>query len=318
MSQQSPGTTGSPYALRVSALWRYPVKSMIGEPLELARLDTDGVRGDRGWAVRDEDGDFIADARRNPALLGLRPRYIRPVTPAEPVPPVEITLPDGRTVRSTDAGVHDEITKVLGRAATLRARRPASDEAYYRRNPPEDGDWVRFLEELFGVDTGAEVPDLNLLPDALWTNQTMPGTHYDAFPLHVLTDRSLESLRKLSPGSDADVRRFRPNVLVSVPDEVEGDFPERAWIGRDLHIGTAVLRIEGDCPRCVMISHPRPDADLAADRALLRTVHTKANHNLGVYASVVTPGVFGVDDVVEVRAPEPAPEAEAAEAEAPA
>ncbi|MGW0660079.1 MOSC domain-containing protein [Streptodolium elevatio] len=303
MSQQSPGTAGSPNALRVSALWRYPVKSMIGEPLELARLDPDGMRGDRVWAVRDEEGDFIADARRNPVLLGLRPRYLRPVSAADPVPPVEITLQDGRVVRSTDADVHHELGRVLGRPATLRSRRPASDEAYYRRLPPEDGDWVRFLEELFGVDTGAEVPDLNLFPDALWTNQTMPGTHHDAFPLHVLTDRSLESLRKLSPGSDVDVRRFRPNVFISVPDEIEGDFPERAWTGRDLHIGTAVLRIEGECPRCVMISHPLPDAELAADRGLLRTVHAKAGHNVGMYASVVSPGVLGVDDTVEVREP---------------
>ncbi|WTW96458.1 MOSC N-terminal beta barrel domain-containing protein [Streptomycetaceae bacterium NBC_01309] len=311
MSQQSPGTAGSPNALRVSALWRYPVKSMIGEPLELARLDPDGMRGDRVWAVRDEDGDFIADARRNPVLLGLRARYLRPVSAADPVPPVEITLPDGRTVRSTDPGVHHELGTVLGRPAALRSRRPASDEAYYRRPTPEDGDWVRFLEELFGVDTGADVPDLNLLPDALWTNQTMPGTHHDAYPLHVLTDRTLESLRKLSPGSDVDVRRFRPNVLVAVPDEVEGDFPERAWTGLDLHIGTAVLRIEGECPRCVMISHPLPDAELAADRALLRTVHAKTNHNVGMYASVVSPGIFGVDDAVEVREPQ----AQASEAE---
>ncbi|WP_436771757.1 MOSC domain-containing protein [Yinghuangia sp. YIM S09857] len=305
MSPQSSGTAGNPNALRVSALWRYPVKSMIGEPLELARLDPDGVRGDRIWAVRDEDGDFIADARRNPVLLGLHPRYLRPVSAADPVPPVEITLPDGSVISSTDAAVHGELSRVLGRPASLRSRRPASDEAYYRRLPPEDGDWVRFLEELFGVDKGAEVPDLNLFPDALWTNQTMPGTHYDAFPVHVLTDRSLESLRKLSPGSDVDVRRFRPNVFVAVPDGIEGDFPERAWTGLDLHIGTAVLRVEGECPRCVMISHPLPHADLAADRALLRTVHARTGHNVGMYASVVRPGVFGVDDVVEVRAAEP-------------
>ncbi|MCF2526777.1 MOSC domain-containing protein [Yinghuangia soli] len=285
----------------VSAIWRYPVKSMAGESLELARLDADGMRGDRIWAVRDEELDAIADARRNARLLGLTARYTRPISAADPVPPVEITLPDGRTFRSTDADAHELAAEILGRPATLHARRPAGDQAYYRRPAPEDGDWQTWLEQLFGVETGAELPDLGALPPVLWESQTLPGTHFDAFPLMAVTDRTLESLRKLSPGSDADVRRFRPNLVISVPEEVEGDFPELAWVGREVQIGTAVLRIESACPRCVMISHPVPLADLPADRALLRTVHAKTGHNVGVYASVVRPGVLGLDDAVAVR-----------------
>lgn len=290
-------TAALPY---VSGLWRYPVKSMAGEPLEVARVDADGLRGDRIWAVRDEESDVIADARRNTVLLGLRARYARPVSSAEPVPPVEVTLPDGRVVRSGDADAHHELGKVLGRAATLRARRPAADEVYYRRPLPADGDLVGMLEEIFGLEPGAPLPDLDALPAELWASQTLPGTHFDAFPLMLVTDRTLATLRKLSPGSDADVRRFRPNLLVSVPDATEGDYPELDWVGREVRIGTAVLRIEAPCPRCVMISHPVPGAGLPADRALLRTVHGKAAHIAGVYVSVARPGTLGLDDPVEV------------------
>lgn len=293
-------------AARVSALWRYPVKSMRGEALELARFDPDGVRGDRLWAVRDENADHIADARRNPVLLGATARYTRPVGPADPVPPVAITLADGRVLESTDPGVHDELGTLLGpgRAASLRARQPASDAAYYRRPLPEDGNVVPLLHEIFGVEEGGELPDLTIFPDAIWTSQTVPGSHFDAFPLLVMTDRTLESLRKLSPGSDCDVLRFRPNVFLAVDDEVPGDFPELAWVGRLLRIGSAVLRVDAACPRCVMISHPLPYAGLPADRTMLRAVHGKANHNAGVYASVVRPGVCGLDDEVEVLSAE--------------
>jgi len=42
--------------MRVVSLRRYPVKSMGGEALEAAHLDLRGLRGDRWYAVSDEDG----------------------------------------------------------------------------------------------------------------------------------------------------------------------------------------------------------------------------------------------------------------------
>ena len=48
----------------VSALWRYPVSSMAGEPLEVAPLDTTGVVGDRLWGVVDASSERIASPGR--------------------------------------------------------------------------------------------------------------------------------------------------------------------------------------------------------------------------------------------------------------
>ncbi|HXH27535.1 MAG TPA: MOSC N-terminal beta barrel domain-containing protein, partial [Candidatus Polarisedimenticolia bacterium] len=55
----------------ISELWRYPVKSMAGEPLRAADLGPDGIRGDRLVQVRDGRGGIIT-SRTHPRLLGLR------------------------------------------------------------------------------------------------------------------------------------------------------------------------------------------------------------------------------------------------------
>ncbi len=88
----------------VTELWRYPVKSMAGEPLERCLIGPRGVIGDRGWALRDEKAREIRGAKKLPAsLLRCRPTYLGEPSLDE-VPPVEITFPDGTT--QTTATVH--------------------------------------------------------------------------------------------------------------------------------------------------------------------------------------------------------------------
>ena len=55
--------------MRLTELWRYPVKSMRGERLESARVGVDGVEGDRLVHVRQADGRVVT-SRFRPALLG--------------------------------------------------------------------------------------------------------------------------------------------------------------------------------------------------------------------------------------------------------
>jgi uncharacterized protein YcbX len=46
--------------VRVVELWRYPVKSLQGERLTTAAIGTDGVVGDRRWALVDPGTGFVA------------------------------------------------------------------------------------------------------------------------------------------------------------------------------------------------------------------------------------------------------------------
>jgi uncharacterized protein YcbX len=60
--------------MHVAELWRYPVKSLAGERLQVAELTSMGLAGDRLYQVRRADGSIV-DARAHPRLLSLHPTW---------------------------------------------------------------------------------------------------------------------------------------------------------------------------------------------------------------------------------------------------
>jgi uncharacterized protein len=101
----------------VTNLYRYPVKSLLGEPVAAATVGTRGVDGDREWAVYTEDGGIGSGKtsrrfRRVDGLLTLR------ATLDGDVP--QVHLPDRRTLRVDDAGAGDVLSALLGRPLELR------------------------------------------------------------------------------------------------------------------------------------------------------------------------------------------------------
>jgi uncharacterized protein YcbX len=281
----------------VQQIWRYPAKSMVGEQLPTSPISTVGVVGDRGWAVRDEVRGGIRGAKKIAGLMRLSARYVSDPTGALPPPPIEIELPEGATVRSDDPDVHSRLSTALQHEVTLWPLQPADNLDHYRRGAPDSDDALVEVRAIFGRTAEEPLPDFSIFPAELLAEfESPPGTYFDAFPLHVVTTNSLRSLETLTPGSKADVRRFRPNVVIDAGDSDE-PFPEAAWIGRTIRIGGAVLQLNAPCPRCVMITHAV--ADVPVDRALLRTVIQHADQNLGTYATVVTPGEIAVGDSLE-------------------
>jgi hypothetical protein len=61
--------SGSPAKLHIAGLWRYPVKSMAGEPLREAWIGPHGIPGDRVVWVYGPEG--VRTSRRQYRLLGL-------------------------------------------------------------------------------------------------------------------------------------------------------------------------------------------------------------------------------------------------------
>lgn len=291
---------------RVVEIWRYPVKSMAGERLTHAAVGARGIPGDRGWALRDELAGEIRGARSFPTLLLCGARYLE--APAhDRSPPVEITLPTGSCLRSDDPTASSVLSDLLGRPVTLCPLHPADDLAHYRRARPDGPDLIKEIRRLLGRLDDEPLPRFGAFPRELIAFVSPPGTYFDAFPLHLVTTSSLAALRQLAPGSDADVRRFRPNFLIELEDEAEA-FAEVAWCGGTLRIGSAELEIRVPAFRCSIPTRPQPG--LSKDASLLRTIVQKADQNLGVYASICSPGFVAVGDVVEWIEP-PRPESTA-------
>jgi len=96
--------------MRVAALWRYPVKSLGGEPLQTAELTADGLAGDRTVHVRGAQGPLTGRTRHQ--LLTLPARTGPDGAPH--VGDVRWDSPDaGRLVRDA-AGLDAQLVRYTG------------------------------------------------------------------------------------------------------------------------------------------------------------------------------------------------------------
>ena len=159
---------------RVFQLWRYPVKSMLGERLERAWLGPDGIEGDRGWALRDLEIDRILSAKKVSRLLEARARTAGR--------DVHVELPSGETLDVAEAGTAEAIGAWLGREVEL-IRVPGGTE-----RPLIEGDTRAF--------------------------RGRAGAFFDSSVFHLVSTSTLERLGELHPGGRFDPRRFRPNAVL--------------------------------------------------------------------------------------------------------
>ncbi len=281
---------------RVVEIHRYPVKSMLGERLESIEVREDGLRGDRSWAVRDDGRGGIEGGRKLPALLSCQARFLEDIAETGPIPVPEIELPSGERLRANDPNAAAKLSALASRPLSLWPRLPADESDHYKRAAADKADMLEELHDIFARLPDEPLPDLGKLPAAILTASTLPGTYFDCFPLFLLTTTSLESLGQANPTSQFDVRRFRPNLLLE--SDVGVGYPENAWVGKRIRVGTTVFSIETECPRCVMTTHAL--ADLPKDPKIMRTLVQENGGNIGVYAAITEPGIVREGDAVEI------------------
>jgi uncharacterized protein len=268
----------------VKELFRYPVKSMLGERLSEVEVGSKGVIGDRAWALREVNGRIVT-AKKWANMLGFSAAYEGTPKP-EQFAPVKITLPDGSSVYADDPRASDAISSYLGRPVKLEQARP--DEHSRAEIDPST---------VFG-----DVAVANVNPE--FTEATLPdsfglphGTFFDSAMIHVLATGSLEHMRALiGPDAQLDPRRFRPNIVVETDPRVNG-FVEDEWLGGTLEAGPAVKIVSlRSALRCVMTTHEQ--SELVRDLRILRATAQHHNAKLGVFASIGAPGKVRVGDPV--------------------
>ena len=277
----------------VVSLWRYPVKSMLGEELNAAEVTDRGLLGDRAYGLVDRSDRKVASAknpRKWPQLFDFRAAFVDSPRTGAKVPPVRITLPDGTMVTSEQGDLDRVLSRALNREVTLDAAERGQQEVVESTFP---NPWTPQAEEYWPDMEGLDYRDTV-------TDFALPaGTFFDCAVVHVLTTATLDRLRELYPQGRFEVRRFRPNVVVELADGAR-DFAEDAWIGRTLALGEEVrLSITGPCPRCVMTTLPQ--GDLPKDPGILRTAAQHNRVNVGVYAAVVRGGTIRRGDPIAVE-----------------
>jgi len=264
----------------VGSLWRYPVKSMMGEELNAIAVTERGLLGDRAYALMDPSTRKVVSAK-NPRkwsnLFEFSAAYTEPPRLGEKFPPVQITLPENTIVTTGQSDIDQTLSAALSREVTLSA------------SAPETPTLEEYWPDVEGLDHKETVTEEDMPPE----------TFFDFAVIHVLTTATIERLRELYPEGRFEVRRFRPNIVVESASD-ERTFIENSWIGRTLTLGDEVrLSISGPCPRCVMTTLPQ--GDLPKDVGILRTAAQHNQAHVGVYATVLQGGMVRRGDPVRLQ-----------------
>ncbi len=244
----------------VAELWRYPVKSLQGEPLREASVGPEGVEGDRRFGLVTPSGHVLS-AKSERAVLAASARWLGDGH-------VEITLPDGARVRSGQPATDDVLSAWLGRS--VRLHRAGSDERHT----------VQLIDDDY--------------PDGVEFS-TQPGVFYDSSStLHLLSDGALRAARREHPTGQWDPRRFRANVVVALDGDeaVEDD-----WVEHDVRLGEVAAFVRKRTGRCVITACAQPGG-LEADLEIVRSLRRSRGGDLGVYLRAHATGVVRVGDTV--------------------
>lgn len=270
----------------VVGLYRYPVKSMLGQPMERLAIGTAGVEGDRCLALVDARTGYVATAK-HPRLW----RHLLQFRATVEADRTRIRTPSGEVLIAGEPDVDDALSRALGREVRLHDRRTPG--AVVER--PDPGE---VLDQ--GVEAEVPAPTLEIAQGA-------PGrTFVDYAPVHLITTATLDRL-------GVELLRYRPNLVIRTPPDVEA-FVENDWTDREVHLtgedpaaGPVVLRVVLPTPRCSVptLAHGALGRSPEAVRALM-TANRVDVPGFGVlpcagaYAEVRRPGRVRVGDTAGV------------------
>ncbi|OGN86676.1 MAG: hypothetical protein A2X23_04810 [Chloroflexi bacterium GWC2_73_18] len=250
----------------VSRISIAPVKSLALQHPDEVRIESFGIAADRFFYLVDRTGRLFSGSLFGP-LTAIRPEY----DPGQEW--LTLHFPDGEAVSGDAAFLGEPIeTGIWGRPITGHVVGGAFAEALSRFA----GRPIRLAR----VDR--------------------PGDGVDSQPISVLSDASVEELARRSGRTEPlDGRRFRMTVGVAGCTAHEED----TWIGHDVRVGEAVIRVTRPDGRCVVTTRDpetgvRDFDTLRAIRAY-RGVRDERKIDFGVYARVAEPGRVRVGDRVE-------------------
>ncbi|WP_097461914.1 MOSC domain-containing protein [Mangrovitalea sediminis] len=238
--------------MKVTQLFRYPVKSLPGLPVAEISFDDFGPRGDRRWMIVDAHTGRFVTQRLYPQLAM--------VDVSVSGDSVQIALPGGGVYALEPSAVERPVT--VWRDAVLA--RVAEGEVSARL-----GAWL-----------GTEVllvymPEESFRQiDPVFVEERRRVSFADGYPLLVVTESSLKQVCEWV-GRPLSIRRFRPSIVL------DGDlaFAEDLW--SSIRINGLDISLVKPCSRCVMTT---VDPDLGkrdADGEPLKTLKQRRSSPSG-------------------------------------
>src|SRR5574338_1383966 len=174
----------------VFSLWRYPVKSMMGEALASAEVKEYGVVGDRAYALVAEADGKVASAKNPgkwPSLFAFHAAFLQHAGDETAFPPIRITLPDGKTVSSQQQDVNLTLSKALGKNVILAVTEGGRISGV---QSPMPAGWTARAEEYWPDIGGRDHRDTV-------TDFKLPvGTFFDGAIVHLITTATLDRLHE--------------------------------------------------------------------------------------------------------------------------
>lgn len=233
--------------LRLSAIYRYPLKSGMGERLARSELDALGLLGDRRWMLIDADSGRFLSQRLLPQMALLQARWVDAdclQLDAPGMPSQRVWLPDA------DTALRD--TQLWGSELSV----------------PDAGDAAAaWLEQWLGrrcrllYQPSARARQVN--PKYATIGERTAFT--DGYPLLLIGQSSLEEL-SAQVGRPLEMLRFRPNLVI----EGAAPYAEDGW--KRIRIGAVELRLVKPCSRCIITTVDPNSGERDADREPLETL----------------------------------------------
>ena len=249
--------------MEIAEIWRYPVKSMLGEQLDQASVGPGGIQGDRRWAVVDKESGVSLSAKRYADLLRCQAWTSDGG--------VMIRIPDGGEYPVGSAEVSHALSDLLGRKVTTRSAEATETIQHEFPTAVTEGEGEPFLYE----------PETKAF--------------FDCAPLQLLTTATLNKLQQLLPTSAIHPVRFRPNFLVETK---EADFVENDWVNNDVTLGSLRCQVYDDTRRCIMVALGQ--GDLPRDTEVIRTILQCNEGRAGVALKTQDSGMVRRGEKVEV------------------
>jgi uncharacterized protein YcbX len=236
--------------ITVSELWQYPFKSGKGISLPFCHVDNEGMIGDRRLMAVDNTGQFVT-ARQHPQLLQL-------------------------SCLNTDNG--------------WLLSHPESSDSFFISFERDETIQIKGLlwdDKFNGLDAGNNAAawlshalklDVRV---ALWKNESRVSGKYqlqttfsDGAPLLLTTQESLVTIANMA-GITPDMRRFRPNIVVSGSEA----FSEFNW--KELRIGNLTFSLLDACARCVLTTRDPDSGEAHPKMQPLRALKKQSTNKQG-------------------------------------